>query len=343
MAISSSTPFSSLSPNSDSELIEFCIAAWPQLREQLRAALDDTREPTGSELEDLNSFMSTAYYLAETNNARVSAVVVESALRALYLYATGKDAVAVDPHEADTFDPDFEIDIWTDKINKASLAYRVLFCEKPDQRFLSIAGAWSCYQACRRALVNFLSSRDITCNSAEEGGVRAWAKSVVPGDVLFETLRNAALEAIMPPLLFQFGNVATRVTADYAPEISTDLANRAKSLAFHETPRCILELFIHEMAQLCSIDMKHFLVFENRPKQALLGIKKHREKAKERHPPLIVFLVDGSCYLIHERLGIFEHYDIYKALNAWMEVMKDKPVLGTLSIRKLYIEIKKHV
>lgn len=318
---------------------------WPPLLQKIKAALDDTLEPAGSEADDLRAWIDCAYGVAETNNGRISALVIEMALRALYLYATGKDAIPVDPKETDVFDPDFEIDIWKGQINMANLAYKVLFCEKPDQRFLSVAAAWSCSEAARRALIAFLTSNS-RGNAGQPLGhlcdPEPWLASIVPGDVLFEKLRNAALESIAPPLLFQFGDVATRIVADYAPEVSTELANQAKALPFMHTPRCVLEMFNHEVHQLCGFDfIRHFVVFENRPKKALLAIKKHRDIAKDRHPPLIIFLNDGSCYIMHESLKLFEHHDIFKSLGLWLESVRHKPILGTLSVQPVYNQIKK--
>jgi len=309
------------------ELIEDCAALWPELQKKIQAALDDTHVPSTSEASDLAEFKSAAYAVADSNPARVAAVVIENALRALYLYATGRESIPVDPNETDVFDPDFEIDLMHDKVNKAVIAYRVLFVEKPDQRFLTIAAAHSCYSAQRAALVSYLSAREITSSAQVDGSWLAkWFEALKPSDTLFEKLRNAALEEVAPPFLFLFGEHATKVVADYASDVSTELVNKAKSRM--SCARCVLEAVDYEVNQLCSINfIKTFVCFECRPKAALLGIREHRDNAKERHPPLIVYMNDGTLYMIHK--DMFEHHDIYAGLTRWMDLMHQRPILGT--------------
>ena len=329
----------SVTYESERALLLDCSQRWPGLLIKIKAALDDTGVPSGSELKDLKEFQSAAYAVTETNQARVAAVVVENALRSLYLYATGKEVIPVDPSEQDVFDADFPLDLLRGKINKAVIAYKVLFVEKPDQRFLSIAGAEACYAAQRSALVDWLTNQDITIvHAVDSSKLEAWFGGLKPSDTLFEKMRGAALESITPPFMFQFGDSATKVLADYAGEVSTELVIQAKGLM--ACPRCVLEVVDHELNQLCGVDfVKHFVCFENRPKAALLSIKKHRENAKERHPPLCIFMNDGTLYVMHLAMKLFEHHDIFKGLTRWMELMQGKAILGTKFIDSLYDEI----
>ena len=181
------------------------VEAYAALKRRVEQAVADECEPSAHALQELCEFRSRVWF---TNPNRNIACIFECCYRALLLHARAHKVEQVCTHpwahyETDEYvEDDKDFTIFSNDLNKANLAYQVLFAEKLDKRFLQNASTWCACDAYRIQLRHQLESNS-SWSSPRELTPRlcAWLEGRFQGDIFKERMTAASIESCTPAFL----------------------------------------------------------------------------------------------------------------------------------------------
>jgi hypothetical protein len=246
-------------------------------------------------------------------------------------------------YETDEYVEDKDFTIFTNSLNKANLAYQVLFAEKLDKRFLHYASTWCACDAYRIQLRHQLQERAIALAPRElTPRLCEWLEGRFRGDILKERLTQASIESCTPAFLMVLGDESPQqCIAKYAPEIVHRVQTEARMQT--DSQRCKLEHVDYEIEQLCGFSLiKHFVLFESTPERTMQKMQKLTRKANARSPPVIICMLDGGGYVAELSTHLYTlHETCMDAVARWLELTEGEKLLGVWTTRMLFDNLKK--